>query len=102
MHPWRTLSSRRSFKTSASTALHMLRMPLSVIAIQEAPRWPSSLQWRTLSACSVGCPADAFVQNTSLACTHMLRIPLSVKSRFRKRPAGVLLTLFGGTWMNCG
>ena len=32
-------------------------------------------------------------QNISFTWTHMLRMPLSVKSRFRKRPAGVPLTL---------
>ena len=41
-------------------------------------------------------------QNTSFTCTHMLRIPVSVKSRFKKRPAGVPFTLIWGTWTNCG
>ena len=41
-------------------------------------------------------------QNTTFACTHMVRMPLSVKSRFRKRPASVPFTLFCGTWMNWG
>jgi hypothetical protein len=40
------------------------------------------------------------IQNTSLACTHLLRIPLSVKSRFRKRPGCVPFTVIGGTWTN--
>src|SRR5215469_11099708 len=42
------------------------------------------------------------VQNTAFTCTHMLRMPLSVKSRFRNLPAGVPTTFVCGTWMNCG
>src|SRR5437899_3763213 len=40
-------------------------------------------------------------QNTTFSCTHMLRMPLSVKSRFRKRPGGVLNTFLCGTFTNC-
>src|SRR5579864_4009531 len=32
-------------------------------------------------------------QKTSFTCAHMLRMPLSVKSRFRKRPGGEPTTL---------
>src|SRR5262249_39858577 len=42
------------------------------------------------------------VQNISFTWTHILRTPLPVKSRFRKRPCGVPFTLMGGTWRNCG
>src|SRR5262245_61022336 len=42
------------------------------------------------------------VQNNNLICTHILRMPLSVKSRLRNRPAGVPLTLVCGTLTNCG
>jgi len=42
------------------------------------------------------------VQKMSLIWAHMLRMPLSVKSRFRKRPAGVPFTLICGTWTYCG
>lgn len=41
-------------------------------------------------------------QNTTFACTHMLRMPLSVKSRLRKRPAEVPFTLIWGTFTNWG
>ena len=47
-------------------------------------------------------------QKISFTCTHMLRMPLSVKSRFRKRdgspPAGpsALKTFRSGTCVNCG
>jgi len=34
------------------------------------------------------------VQKISLICIHMLRMPLSVKSRFRKRDGGVVDTAF--------
>ena len=37
------------------------------------------------------------VQKMSLSCTHMLRMPLLVKSRFRKRDPGEPLTIFSGT-----
>src|SRR6516225_5583230 len=36
-------------------------------------------------------------QNTNFTCAHMLRMPLSVKSRFRKRDAGEPNTLFSET-----
>src|SRR6266852_5276933 len=39
----------------------------------------------------------ASAQKISLSCTHMLRIPLSVKSRFRKREGGEPATLLSGT-----
>lgn len=41
-------------------------------------------------------------QKASLICTHMLRIPLSVKSRFRNWPGGALKTSLGGTFTYCG
>jgi hypothetical protein len=56
-----------------------------------------------------GCEPDhprrcrcSFLQNTSFNCTHMLRTPLSVESRFRKRPGRVLVTSFSGKLMNWG
>ncbi len=58
---------------------------------------PNKLAARiSISDCCAG------VQNTRFACTHILRMPLSVKSRFRKWPAGVVVTLIGGTWTNWG
>jgi hypothetical protein len=48
-------------------------------------------------------PRTVSIQNTNFTCTHILRMPLSVKSRFRKRdgkPAsgpGEPTTLFSGT-----
>ena len=35
-------------------------------------------------------------QNTNLTCAHILRMPLSVKSRFRNWPAGVPTTFLAG------
>jgi len=42
------------------------------------------------------------LQNTTFTCTHMLRMPLSVKSRLRNQPAGVLFTFIRGTLTYCG
>ena len=45
------------------------------------------------------------VQKMSLICTHMLRMPLSVKSRFRKREAAAgerVHDSVRGTCTNCG
>lgn len=39
-------------------------------------------------------------QNTSFTCTHILRMPLSVKSLFRKRSGGVFRTSRSGTFTN--
>src|SRR6266567_172583 len=38
----------------------------------------------------------SLVQNISFTCTHMLRMPLSVKSRFRKREGGEPATILSG------
>jgi hypothetical protein len=47
-------------------------------------------------------PLISSVQNSNLICTHILRIPLLVKSRLRNRPGGGPFTLICGTLTNCG
>src|SRR5205814_1229988 len=41
-------------------------------------------------------------QKISLICPDMLRMPLSVKSRFRKRDGRVVIKFLPGTAVNCG
>ena len=70
-----------------------------------APSMNSTTAWINIASSTSGANSSSnrqWPQNSTFTCTHMLRIPLSVKSRFRKRPDGEVETFLSGTCMNCG